>query len=106
VHVRRAGIKQAADVAAQQLPREEVCLVTVVAIDDESAYATGFQHRLEGVEILHVFEQVLALIVGQRLVGSTVVVAQRSGRIRGVARERVRGRVVSHISTLVPLSRR
>jgi hypothetical protein len=48
--------------------------VTVVAVDDKTAHAAGLQHRLEGVEILHVFQQVLALLIRERLVRVAVIV--------------------------------
>jgi hypothetical protein len=98
--VRCTGIEQAAQVAPQQLPGEEVRLVAVIAVDHEAADAARLQDSLEGVEVLHVLEQVLSLFLGQRFVRPTVVVGQFGGRIRRVAREGVWGRVVSHVSTL------
>jgi hypothetical protein len=49
---------------------------------------------------LQILEQILPLVIGQRLVRAAVIVLQLGSRIRWVARERVLGRVVSHVSTL------
>ena len=98
--VRCAEVEQASQVAAQQLPGEEVGLVAVFAVNDEAADAAWLEQRLERVDVLQILEQILPLVIGQRLVRAAVIVPQLGSRIRRVARERVLGRVVSHVSTL------
>ena len=59
----------------------------------------GSSNAWNDVEVLEVFEQVLPLVVGQRLVGRRRRRGQLGSRVGRVTRERVEG-VVSHVSTL------
>jgi hypothetical protein len=78
--------------------------VAVVAVDDQTPHAAWLQHRLEGVEILHVLEQVLAFLVRKRLVGAAVVVGQlgRGAPVRDAGRLTVLVRTLKKLVVMDP----
>lgn len=75
-------------------------LLAVIAVDDEAFHTPGLEHRLEGVQILQVLDQLKPLVLREWLADEPIVMSHLRRGVGGVVREGVLRRVVSHVSTL------
>ena len=61
-------LQQLTEVPCQELPREEVVLVTVRAVKDRPLDALGAQHLLEDLDVYEVLAQGLPVVIVERFV--------------------------------------
>ena len=100
MHAGQPLIEQMPQVAAQQVPREVVRFLAVLAVDDKSTDTPGLEQCLEDFEIFEVRDDVLALLRSERLEVVGVVLETRR-RVARVVGEGVERRVVAHVPTVV-----